>query len=1159
MSMLRLTLLALVGLIPLAAQTFNARLTGNITDPSQAAVPGAKVTATAVQTGAKKTGSSGQDGVYNIPLLLPGEYTVEVAAPGMATLVRNGVKLEINQTATLNFQMQLAATATSVEVSGALPVLQAATSGVGATIENKLIEQFPLIERNVMGMLRSLPGVISGGQVGASRSGRNVFDANFSVAGGRTSTNEVLLDGAPNTIGDFNGVVIVPAIDSVQEFRLETNAYSAEFGRSGGGAVNIVTKSGTNDFHGGAYYYHQNTAFNANSFANNRIGNPRPIVKRNQYGVTFGGPVTIPKLYAGKNKTFFFFSFEGRRERDPIQGLFSVPTEIERRGDFSQSFRLVNNAAQLVRIYDPATSRVVAGTPTRELFPGNVVPSSRFNSISQRVLQDFPAANRPGTAITNLQNYFFRDQQKFSRDLYSGRVDHFFSDKHRLFGRLNVQDNLQENPGQIVQFADTTSVKDRFGNFGLDDTYQLTPALSNVFRYSYTRFRANQFPLATLGFDPTTLGLPSYVRDSANVLFYPNFSFGYTAMGGRAFNNQPRDTQGIQEQMVWNKGKHNLRFGGEYRLYRFYPFQVFNPVGSYTFGANFTQQNHLAAAQPTQGYPLASFLLGTGNFSYERVQALSSYHHYIGAYVQDDYRLSRKLTLNLGLRWDVETGTAEAHDRLTYFDPNFAAPLRNGPNRGALLFTGGGNPSSIRAANRTNFGPRAGFAYRVTNSLVVRGGYGIFYLPLGLEPGIVTTPFNYTINSDVLNADYSPRTTLSNPFPGGIETPASAQRVTDGSYRLGTFTNIVERQQQAGYQQQWNFAVQKQFARTTTVDVTYLGSRGVHLPIPSMESNQIHPDNLKQGGAWLNERVPNPYFGQFSTGLLSLPTIPRMQLLKPYPQYAAAATANAYGGSLNNLRPPVGDSIYHAVTFKVERRFSRGLSLQAHHTISKLIDIGGVGNGNAFNDPSALRDIYNVRLERSLSAWDVPQRFVVNYSYELPFKGQGPVWSRVLGGWTILGFHVLESGRPIAVGGPDLSRLAGASPSRANVVAGQDPRIPYEQSVANARNFNPLCACTPPWFNTRAFAEAPEFTIPNGPRFLPNVRQDWTRNWDLSITKRVRIREKLLFILQADAYNVLNNVFFGAPNGSVNSANFGSTTGINAAPRRLQVGGKLQF
>jgi hypothetical protein len=1131
-------LLPVLLLGPLAAQTFTARLAGTVTDPSGAAVPGATVTARRAGTDIRFPARTGTDGRYNLPLLPPGGYTVTVEAAGFQTQAAEAVRLEVNQTAGLDFALTLASGSAAVEVSERTPLIQSETSGVGAALEARIIEQYPLIERNVMGMLRSLPGVIAGPGVGASRSGRNVFDANFSVGGGRTSTNEVLLDGAPNTIGDFNGVVIVPAIDSVQEFRLETNSYSAEFGRSGGGAVNIVTRSGTNELHGSAYYFHQNTAFNANSYGNNRVGNPRPAVKRHQYGLTAGGPVA-------RDKTFFFFSYEGRRERDPIQGLFTVPTAAERRGDFSQTLRLVSGQPQLVRVFDPTAAQLTGGRWLRQPFPGNVVPATRHNPVALKVVGEYPDANRPGTAVTNLQNYFFRDQQVYTRDLYSGRVDQFFQARHRLFGRWNAQENFQDNPGRVVQFAEVTSIRDTFGNIGIDDTYQVTPGLSNVFRYSYTRFRANQFPKATLGFDPTTLGLPAYVRDNANVLFYPNFSFGFTAAGGRAYNNQPRDTQGVQEQIVWTRGRHNVRAGGEYRLYRFYPFQVFNPTGSYAFGANFTQQDHLAAANPTQGYGLASFLLGTGNFSFEHVEALTAYHHYAGAYVQDDWRVHGRVTLNLGLRWDTETGTAEAHNRLSYFDPAGA---------GAVRFAGAGNPAAIRATNKKNFGPRAGFAVRGPKGIVARGGYGIFYLPLGLEPGLVTTPFNYTINADVLNADYTPRTTVSNPFPGGLAAPAAARRVEDGSYRRGSFANIVLRDQAAGYQQQWNFALARQLGKSTVVDATYFGSRGVHLPIPSLELNQIHPDYLQRGGAWLNEPVANTYFGQFSSGLLAGRTVPRMQLLKPYPQYAAAATANAYGGSLNYLRPPAGDAVYHAVTLKLERRYAHGLSLNAHYTISKLIDVGGVGNGNAFNDPSALRDIYNARLERSVSAWDVPQRLVINYAWDLPL-GRHPVWR----GWTIFGAHTIESGRAIAVGGGSQSRLAGAEPARANVVAGVQARLPLETSRANARDFDPRCACTKPWFQTAAFAVAPEFTVPNGPRFLPNVRQDTVKNWDVSVTKKIRMGERMSFAVTGEAFNVLNQVYFGAPNGNPTSATFGSTAGVSAAPRRLQVSGKLTF
>ncbi|MCS7025787.1 MAG: TonB-dependent receptor [Bryobacteraceae bacterium] len=1147
-----------------SAQTFNARITGTIKDATDAVVPGATVTAIEVSTRVRKTAVSEASGVYNIPLLLPGTYEVTVELAGFQTQVRRDVRLEVNQTATLDFQLAPSQVASRVEVTAEIPLLQSETSSVGATLENKLITQFPLIQRDIMGLLRSIPGVISASQVGDARGGRNVFNSNFSVAGGRTSTNEVLLDGAPNTIGDFNGVAIVPPQDSVQEFRVETSTYSAEFGRSGGGAVNIVTKNGTNDFRGTVNYYHQNDAFNANSFTNNRNRLAKPIVRRHQYGMTFGGPVLVPRLYNGKNKTFFFTSFEGRRENDPIgPSLFSSPTERERAGDFSQTVAVINNQPQVIRIFDPATSRIVGGVRTRDPFPGNIIPGSRIHPVARRVLQDYPLGNIEGNPVTNRQNYFFRDVLRFSRDLFSTRIDQFFSEKHRLFGRFNIQENLQAFPGKIVRFADTTSVRDTFRNVGLDDTYQITSRLSNVFRLSWARFRANQFPKATLGFDPTTLGLPSYLRDNAAVLFYPNFSFGFTDMGGRAYNNQPRDTYGAQEQMVYVKGGHNMRFGGEWRIYKFYPFQIFNPTGAFSFGASFTQQDHQAATRPNEGFGLASFLLGVGSFSFERVEPLSAYSHYYGVYFQDDWKITPRLTLNLGLRWETETGTAESHNRLTYFDAQAQNPLVNRP--GAIFFTGGGKPRSVRDPNFRNFGPRLGFAYRLNNKSVVRGGYGIFYLPIGLETGVVSTPFDFNIPAVSVNPDFTPRTTLSDPFGGGLN--LTVNRITDGTYLTGSFPSrgTVVRRVPAGYIQQWNFALSRQLGRSNVVDATYFGSRGVKLPLPSVQLNQIHPDNLARGGAFLNERVPNPFLGQITTGPLAQPTVFRMQLLKPYPHYATPSLTDAYGGSLLANRYPAGDSIFHAATFKFERRFSAGLSVSAHYTISKLIDIGGVGNGNAFNDPSALRDIYNIRLERSVSRWDVPQRLIITYAYELPFgKGKrllnrGGLLDYLVGGWTLFGFHTYESGRPIDIGGPNLSRLGGAEPSRASVVAGQQPKLPLAQSRANARDFDPICFCTKPWFNTAAFTVTPEFVIPNGPRFLPNVRQDTTKNWDLSVDKNVRLKERWTLILQGRFFNALNQVYFAGPVTAVNSAVFGSTTAVNSAPRRIEVGAKIAF
>lgn len=1160
---------ALLCPLGLLAQTFNARITGTITDAAKAAVPAAAVTARNIDTNVRKSVRSDTSGTYDIPLLLPGNWEVTVEAPGLQTQVRKGVLLEASEVVTFDFALPVSAVATAVEVTGDAPLLQTETSSVGTTLESKIIEDYPLPERDVLGALRSIPGVVS--NAGNARGNRNVFDSNFSVAGGRSSFNEVLLDGASNTIGDFNGVVILPSPDSVQELRVETSTYSAEFGRSGGGVVNIVTKSGTNKFHGVLYDYEQNTAFNANSFSSNRFGIPRARLHRHQYGGTLGGPVEIPKLYNGRNKTFFFGSYEGRRENNPVgDQLYSVPTARELAGDFSQTVVKVGNVIKPIQIFDPTTTQLINGRYIRTPFPNNVIPPDRLNPIAKAVAANYPAPNRPGNALTSRQNFYFRDQQKYSRDLDSGRVDHYFTDRHRFFGRFNFQENLEKNPGNIVQFASTGSTHDNFKNFGVDDTYQISTALSSVFRYSYTRFRANLVP-NTLGFDPTKLGLPSYYRDAANVLFFPNFSFSsgeaFPNLGGTAYNNQPRDTQGLQENLVCVKGRHNLHLGGEYRLYRFYPFQVFNPTGSFSFGHSFTQQDALVASQPDLGFDFASFLLGTGNFSFEHVEALSTYHHYAGAYAQDDWKVTKNLTLNLGIRWEVETGTGEAHNRLSYFDPNAKNPIPNGP-KGAILFTGSGNASTLRAANWLNFGPRVGAAYRLGSKTSLRAGYGIFFLPVGLEPGLVDTPFNYSVSADNLNPDYTPKVTLSNPFPNSLTKPSSAAPVNDGSYRLNNSINTVLRDQPSEYMQEWNFGISRELPRSIVIGVTYYGSRGVHLPIPSLQLNQIDSKNLARGGTYLTERVPNPYYGYFFTGLLGQPTIPREQLLKPYPQYAANNSADAFGGSLIYNRPPVGDSDYHAVTLKVEKRFSQGLSLSGFYTISKLLDTGGIGNGAAFQEPSALRDIYNTRLEKSVGDFDVPQRIVINYSYDLPFgKGKkfldhGRLMNQVAGGWTILSVHTVESGRPIGIGGNDLSRLAGANPSRASVVAGQLAKLPLAQSEANARAYDPACNCTKPWFNTAAFTTTPEFTIPNGPRLDPNLRTDHIRNWDMTLNKRFRIREGVNLAVQSHFFNVLNSVYFGSPIAGVTSATFGSTTATYpqyTGPRRVELGAKLSF
>ncbi|MBL8178975.1 MAG: TonB-dependent receptor [Bryobacterales bacterium] len=1166
----RLTLLILATL-SLHAQTFTARLSGTVKDPTGAPIPDAKVSLTQLETNASKSTQTGESGTFFLPLLLPGNYEIAVEKQGFQLLKQAGIKLEVNQNATLDVSLKLADTATSVDVSAEVPVLQTETGGVGLTLETKTIEEFPLAERNIMALVRTVPGVIARDQVGQSRGGRNVFDSNFSVGGGRTSTNEVLLDGSTNTIGDFNGVVINPPPDSVQEIRVETNAFSAEFGRTGGGVVNVVTKAGTNSYHGAAYYYHQNDAFNANSFVNNRFNTPKPVLRRHQYGFTLGGPLWIPKLYKGANQTFFFTAFEGRREKDPVQSVQSVPTALERAGDFSSTVFLAAAGPQSIQVFDPSTSRVSGNTRSRDPFPGNIVPASRINPIAARLTAFYPEPNRAGSTVTGRQNYLYEASRTYSRDLFTNRVDHYFNGKHRLFGRFSWQENLDTNPATIVRFTNSNSVYDRFANVAIDDTYQFTPRLYNVFRYMFARFRANQIS-NTLGYDPTQLGLPAYIRDSANILFFPNVTNNeFPSLGGTAHNDQPRDTQGIQNNIVYTRGKHNLRAGAEYRLYRFYPFQIFNPTGLYAFTKQHTAPDQLASVAPQFGLGFASMLLGFGGFQYEKVEPLTAYHHYAGAYLQDDFKVTARLTLNAGLRWETETGTGESHDRLSYFDPNYPSPLRGAPP-GAILFTGDANPRTVRANNYRNFAPRLGAAYRINSKTALRAGYGIFFLPLGLEPTIVTTPFNYTVIADAFTPTYSPRVTLSDPFPGGIARPSSADRVTGGSYRLGANSNIVLRHQPAHYVQQWNFAIGRQLAWHTVIDATYWGTRGIHLPIPNLELNQIHPDNLRQGGAWLNERVANPYAGQIRTGLLAQATIPRMQLLKSYPQYANPTTANAYGGSLFYLRPPVGDSIYHAATFRFERRFTKGFSLTAHYTWSKLIDTGGAGNGAAFLDPSALRDIYNVRLERSLGSFDVPHRFVFFYSFTVPYgKGRrflksggagtlAKTANLVLGGWSVFASNTLQAGAPVAVGGPDLSRLAGASPSRATVVPGVQAKIPLSESIANAKDWDNRCGCTKPWFNPAAFSVTPEFQIPNGPRFLPDVRAAWLRNMDATLMKTFALTDKVRFRLEGQFFNLLNQTTMSGPSvTTVNSANFGSAGGERGAPRTIQIGGRVSF
>jgi hypothetical protein len=1245
------------------AQTITATVTGTVSDPNGALVPGATVTATSQETGLSKTATTNDEGRYTITFLNPGAYDIRVESSGFKRTMRSDIKLETAQSAELDFALSLGANNETVEVSSdSTPMLSTETSQLETTIESKLIEDLPTVDRNIFSFVNIVPGVIDQGiargagdsSVG-SASNRNFFDSNFSVNGGRASSNDILLDGVTNTIGDFNGVAISPPQDTVREFKVQSGVAPAEFGRTAGGIVNISTKSGTNKFHGALYEYFQRGGLNANGWARNRRGSladgepvlPRIDIKRDQFGGAIGGPVYFPRFgeggpafYSGKNSTFFFFNYEARREDNPFSREITLPTAAMRQGDLSALLGgnrtdvlfgqnnpggAAGTPVRVGQIYNPYGPlvpyiRINANGTTTQILGRPIIPNNNMSAlpacgsgsrnalcldpVAQQVMKYIPLPNQPGIA----NNFVYSSTTRFTRDIVAARIDHTVSEKQSFFARFSFEKRLTAPPNYFDSVAANVSeVRDKFGNFTINHVYSFSPSVINNFRYGYTRVRATSVPVG-LGFNPTSLGLPSTIAGNAPVLTFPTITIGGGVEGqtpagevtanqiGGAGNDQPRDTHMVADSVTLIRGNHTIKTGAEYRLYRFYPFQYFAPTGSYSFSRGFTSgPDPTAAVTPATaaGSSMASFLLGIpSGGSQEVVAPLTIYHHYAAGFVQDDYRVRPNLVLNIGLRWDMETGTTNPSNLLPNFDFDAQAPLQGRLNTANLdRFVQQLNPgiTSLRGlldfpegpqtkTNMNRFAPRVGFAYSINNRTTLRGGYGIFFLPISLE---ATTAVGVNLSNLLTQTSSTTQVNsntvfLTNPFPNGLR--GVVGNSLGSATGLGGLITIVEPKRANPYNQQWNLVLQRELARNLVVDLAYVGSRGVHLPARSLELNQISPDTVAYARANYNtpgacpttgnpnnactsiaqfftQAVPNPFAGLLPGTTLNGSTIPRAQLLRRFPQYT----------NVSWFSPQVGVSTYNAFQASLQKRFSGGLSAVVNYTWSKMLDTSGAGNGTRSFDPTNTEDVYNYADEYSYSTLDTPHRFVASFTYELPFgRGKrfggklGRLADGLLGGYQVSGSAVFQSGSPVAIttSGFPVSGLAGIGnlTRRPNRVDGVSAEYTGDEYDSRARAGLSV-------FNSAAFAQPGDFQFGNAARTYNDVRRDTYRNVDLSIIKNVYFNEgRQKLQLRAEFLNAFNFVVFGTPGSDFsNPATFGVVTTQANRPRIIQLVGRFTF
>jgi hypothetical protein len=1140
-------ILSTILILSAAAAAFGqtAQMTGLITDSSKAAMAGVKVTVTNAQTGVSRATASNVQGNYTVPLLPPGKYQVLVQADGFRPISREGITLEVDQVARLDFSMEVGAVTESISVTAQAPLLQTSSGSLGQVIESKQFTDMPLNDRGALGLLSLSDGIApSRSQDPNSFNNSNAFSAN----GSRPGQNEILLDGAPNTVPGVwpgRGILGTPIqVDAVQEFKVQTSIFSAEYGRTSGGLVNMVTRSGGNAWHGSASQYLRNSAMDANDFFNNLNGIPLTSFKRNQFGGTFSGPLSIPKVYSGKNRTFFFANYQGTRASVAQSRITTVPSAAMRTGDFSQ---LVTLQGQPVIIYDPLSTTTVGGTPTRQPFAGNRIPGARIDPVAKNLAAYFPLPNASGP-VNNLAQATASRQ---TADIYGIRVDHAISSRQNLFVRFTQNRDDGLDPKWLDSAAQgSIGLNQKVNSIAADYTYTLNATSVLNLHYGFTN-RRHDSPDPALGMDLTTLGFPKYVNSEAKLRVFPSVSTsGYMGMGnGQGVNAFFYRTQSFQASVIKVKGAHTLKAGADLRFNTVNQERGIDPSGTYSFSRAFTQGPNANKGGATVGDAFASLLLGTPA-SGQLGTAVNpiSYNPYYALYLQDDWKVSSKLTLNLGLRYDIELPRYEENNQLDWFDYNALSPL-NGKVAGAGQLRGGlrfarvdGNPRRHFNTDAVNFAPRFGFAYQVNPKTVVRGGAGVFFAPGSIGAGgwnIASQAFAPSTSFVGSLDGLTPIQTLSNPFPNGFSaTEGSSQGLMSQVGQV--IARIYDRDAPLAYHVQWSFSVQRQVGKFA-LQAAYSANHGVHLADGAgFNINQLRPETLSLGSA-LQQLVPNPFFGIITApGQLRAATVTRGQLLRPYPQF----------DNLTVFNPAAGSSIYHGMSVKAERRFANGVGVLASWTVSKNISDCSATLGQTV----AHQNAYNRRASRSLVEADIPQRVVSSLSYELPIgKGKriGANWNRagdlLLGGWQVNTMILMQSGFPLALTN---------SPNTANALGGtQRPNSRGFNASLTGRTQDRLNA----FVDAKAFSAPDPFTYGNVGRTLPDVRGPRLSNMNLSLLKTFALTEKLKLQFRAEAFNLANSPMFGMPNQSFGSAAFGTITSTQNTPRQLQLALRLFF
>jgi len=1142
----------------LQAQSFYGSMVGTVTDATGAAIADASVALTNMGTSERRTVATDTSGAYQFVNLVPGRYRIEVTKTGFRRLIRDEIVVEVQSTVRIDAPMTLGDVGQVIEVQADTPLLQTETSSLGQVVQARAVEQMPLNGRNVLNLVALVPGVIPQGQSMGNPTNTNISAwGNYQIGGGIGNQSAAYLDGGPLNTGYNNAVQLVPTQDAVQEFRVQTNNLGSEFGRFGGGVVNMTSKSGTNQYHGSAYEFLRNRVLNASTFFNNRSGVAKPAFTQNQYGVNGGGPIV-------KDKTFFFASYEGFRLRQGQSVSRSVPTSALRDGDFS-NLRTASGA--LVPIYDPLTTCGALGNGAcasgqavlRTPFPGNRIPENRFDPTAKALRSLWALPTDPGQPFTNVNNFNINSSAGGNNDQYNFRVDHSLGTKHRLFGRFTRWTDFNL-PGDAFQTNTGTDVNFHTHQAVFADTVTINPTTVADVRLAFFRFTYNSLP-QSIGADQTKWGWPSSFNTQFTVSEVPypcvqNFSSFCQEVTGITANN----SYTLAPNLTKIAGRHTLKFGAEIRRIEFNFGKSNQGSGVFNFDNVFTSANPFSPGSTGAGW--ASYLLGYGatgqipgvTGSPNGVQTFAktaAEMFYQGYYISDTYQATSKLTLNLGLRWDIASPYTERFDRQAVLLPYVDSPLAKAtglPLKGkfAVVNSPDAPDRGSQESHRKLFAPRVGLAYRLTSKTVIRTGFGLFYLPN--DATFDLSPHSHTINSLItpwtatLDGGLTPAATFNNPFPTGILQPPGH----DASFQQTLYGQTVRApiiSQRYPYMAQWNFNIQRELPGGIALDVAYAGARGVHLLVAGQQLNQL-PAQYLSLGTQLTRQVANPFAGIITVGSLAAPTVQQGQLLLPYPQYTGVSIISASNR----------DSSYHAMQMKIEKRMRGGATILTAYTVSKTISNAETLTG-WLDSTGTTQDNNNLAGERSLLGNDVPQRLSVSYIQDLPIgKGRAllgnvsGVADKLVSGWGINGVSTFQSGYPLGLTtNTNLTNSFGGG-SRPNVVGGCEKSL--DGSAQSRLN---------KWFNTSCFTAPPAFAFGNESRTDPKLRGHGIANWDFALFKNTTVTERVGLEFRTEFFNLFNRVQFGNPNLAVGNPSFGIVSSQANNPRLIQFALRLHY